>query len=170
MRHHHSENGDLVNIDKNTPDRIMARKEALHPTDGDFDHDFAPDDDGQTFDAARLKSIPRQALLILLRFVFPPPGGTRPLRVAQLRLIALAHLAGLEGVGDRTLTDLAQELKVTKSLLSLYSVRLTNQLGQAQVRGGKSRSARKVYSERALATHRAAGHRMTADKPAEDAL
>ena len=170
MRTYHTDNGDLVNIDSNTPDRIMARSEPLHPSDGDFDHELAPCDGGETFDAAGLKSIPRQALLILLRFIFPPPNGTRPLRVAQLRLIALAHLAGLEGVGDRTLTDLAQELACTKSLLSLYSVRLTDQLGQAQVRGGKNRAARETYRQRALATHRAAGHRMSADKASEEVL
>ena len=168
MRTYHTENGDLINIDENSPDRIAARREALHPEDLDFDHDLAPDDGGETFDAAGLKSIPRQALLHLLRFVFPAPGGTRPLRVAQLRLVALAHLAGLEGVGDRTLTDLARELACTKSLLSLYSVRLTDQLGQAQVRGGKNRAARETYRQRALATHRAAGHRMSADKAVED--
>ena len=160
-----------IGADEDTPAMIAARKEAIHETDGeDWDHEYAPDDGGETFDAGGLKSIPRQALLILLAFVFPPPGGPRPLRAAQIRLVALAHLAGLQGVADRTLTDLARELGCTKSLLSLYSVRLTDQLGQAQVRGGKSRSARKVYSERALATHRAAGHRMTADKLAEEAL
>lgn len=170
MRNHYSEAGRLISVDENSPDRIAARREALHPADHDFDANLAPEDDGQTFDAAGLKSIPRQALLILLRFIFPPPGGPRPLRVAQLRLVALAHLAGLESVGDRTLTDLAQELGCTKSLLSLYSVRLTDQLGQPQVRGGKSRSARETYRQRALATHRAAGHRMTADKAVEEAL
>ncbi len=170
MRNHFSEDGHLVSIDESTPDRIMARKEALHPTDGDFDADFGPDDDGETFEAAGLKSIPRQALLHLLNFIFPPPGGPRPLRAAQLRLVTLAHLAGLQGVGDRTLTDLARELGCTKSLLSLYSTRLTDQLGQAQVRGGKSRAARETYRQRALATHRALGHHMRADKLAEDAL
>ena len=172
MRTHWAgEDGHLINIDENTPARIAARKEALHPTDGDdWDRDLGPDDAPETIDAAGMRSIPKQALLILLAFVFPPPGGTRPLRVAQLRMVALAHLAGLEGIGDRTLTDLARELGCTKSLLSLYSVRLTDQLGQAQVRGGKNRAARETYRQRALATHRAAGHRMTADKAAEEAL
>ena len=170
MRNHYSEAGHLITIDQDSPDKIAARREALHPEDRDYDADLAPDDDSQTFDAAGLKSIPRQALLILLAFIFPPPGGPRPLRSAQIKLVTLAHLAGLQGVADRTLTDLARELGCTKSLLSLYSVRLTDQLGQAQVRGGKSRSARKVYSERALATHRRAGHRMTADKPVEEGL
>jgi hypothetical protein len=170
MRHHHSENGDLVNIDENSPDRIMARSEPLHPEDLDYDAEFGPTDGGETFAAAQLKAIPRQALLHLLNFIFPPPGGPRPLRAAQLRLVTLAHLAGLQGVGDRTLTDLARELGCTKSLLSLYSTRLTDQLGQAQVRGGKSRAARETYRQRALATHRALGHHMRADKLAEDAL
>jgi hypothetical protein len=170
MRNHFSEDGHLVSIDENSPDRIMARKEALHPSDGDFDHDFAPDDDGQTFDAARLKSIPRQALLHLLTFIFPTPGGPRPLRAAQLRLVTLAHLAGLEGIGDRTLTDLAAELGATRSLMSLYACRMVDQLGQAQVRGGKRREAREVYRKSATEAHRAAGHRMRADKPTEDAL
>ena len=163
------DHGAACGLDCNSPDRLLAKSEPLHEADGDFDADLGPEDDGETFDAAGLKSIPRQALLHLLRFVFPAPGGTRPLRVAQLRLVALAHLAGVEGIGDRTLTDLARELTCTKSLLSLYSVRLTDQLGQAQVRGGKNRAARETYRQRALATHRAAGHRMSADKLAEEA-
>jgi hypothetical protein len=170
MRNHFTEDGHLVTIDEASPDRLLARAEPLHETDKDFDADLAPCDDGETIEAAGLKSIPRQALLLLLAFIFPAPGGTRPLRVAQLRLVALAHLAGFEGVGDRTLTDLARELACTKSLLSLYSVRLTDQLGQAQVRGGKNRAARETYRQRALATHRAAGHRMSADKASEEVL
>jgi hypothetical protein len=170
MRNHFTEGGHLVNIDSDSPDRILAKSEAWHPADDGTDAALAPCNGDETFDAAGLKSIPRQALLLLLAFIFPAPGGTRPLRVAQLRLVALAHLAGFEGVGDRTLTDLARELACTKSLLSLYSVRLTDQLGQAQVRGGKNRAARETYRQRALASHRAAGHRMTADKLAEEAL
>jgi hypothetical protein len=171
--HWESHAGGFIRMgkDDNSPDKILAKKEAIHPDDGDdWDRDLAPDDDPGTFDAAGMRSIPTNALKILLNFIFKPPGGPRPLRAAHLRLIALAHLAGVDGVADRTLTDLARELGCTKSLLSLYSVRLTDQLGQAQVRGGKSRSARKVYSERALATHRAAGHRMTADKAIAEAL
>ncbi len=170
MRNHFSEDGHLVSVDKNSPARILAKSEAWHPEDDGTDADLGPDDGGETFAAAGLKSIPRQALLHLLTFIFPTPGGPRPLRAAQLRLVTLAHLAGLEGIGDRTLTDLAAELGATRSLMSLYACRMVDQLGQAQVRGGKRREAREVYRKSATEAHRAAGHRMSADKLAEEAL
>ncbi len=171
MRTAYFEDGNAVGIDTDSPDKIMARSQSLHELDGDdWDADLGPEDDGETIEAAGLKSIPRQALLILLNFIFPAPGGTRPLRVAQLRLVTLAHLAGLEGIGDRTLTDLAAELGATRSLMSLYACRMVDQLGQSQVRGGKRREARQVYRKTATEAHRRAGHCMTADKAAEAAL
>ena len=167
MRTAFFENGEAVELDNNTPDRILARSEPMHPEDRNFDADLAPCDGGEIFDAAGLKSIPRQALLILLGFIIPPPGGTRPLRVAQLRLVTLAHLAGLEGIGDRTLTDLAAELGATRSLMSLYACRMVDQLGQSQVRGGKRREAREVYKRTATEAHRRQGHKMKQDVAAE---
>ena len=170
------DHGAACGLDCNSPDRLLAKSEAWHPADDGTDADLAPDNGGETFDAAgvdapmgvsALKSIPRQALLILLGFIIPPPGGTRPLRVAQLRLVTLAHLAGLEGIGDRTLTDLAAELGATRSLMSLYACRMVDQLGQSQVRGGKRREAREVYKRTATEAHRRQGHKMKQDVAAE---
>ncbi len=169
MRTAFFENGAAVELDCNSPDRLLARSEPLHETDKDWDADFAPDDDGERIDFEGIQAVPRQALLILLNFIFPAPGGTRPLRVAQLRLVTLAHLAGLEGIGNRTLTDLAAELGATRSLMSLYACRMVDQLGQSQVRGGKRREAREVYRQTATAAHRRAGHRIHSDKAVEEA-
>ena len=55
--------------DNDSPDKIVARKENLHETDKDFDHELSPDDGGETINAAGIKSIPRDALKVLLRYI-----------------------------------------------------------------------------------------------------
>ena len=81
----------------------------------------------------------------------------------QLRTIVLAHAAGLEGVADKTLAELAGELGCTRALMSLYAVRLTDELNQEMVRGGKRRESRETYRQSAIAAHRRAGHAIKQD-------
>lgn len=135
-------------VDSKTPlDDLIAADEA---------EDFA-----ETFDAGELKSIPVDALLILLRFLIPIGSTSRKRwRVAQLRLCVLGHAAGLQGVGDKSLATLAEELGVTRSLLSHYATRLVDELGESQVRGGKCRESREVFRDAATNYHRRAGHKM----------
>ena len=120
------------------------------------------DDDPKGQDILALKSIPPDALLVLLRFIISKTSSRKMWRVAQLKLATLAHAAGMQGVGDKSLADLAKELGCTRSLLSLYSTRLADQLGLSQVRGGKTRSSREAYRQNAIKIHTAAGHQITA--------
>jgi hypothetical protein len=113
-------------------------------------------------DVLALRTIPPDALLVLLRFIIGTSSTRKRWRIAQLKLATLAHAAGMQGVGDKSLTELAKELGCTRSLLSLYSTRLADQLGLSQVRGGKTRSSREIYRQNAIKIHTAAGHQITA--------
>ena len=120
------------------------------------------DQEGSDVDLLALKSVPPDALLVLLRFIISKTSSRKRWRMAQLKLATLAHAAALETVGDKSLTELAKELACTRSLLSLYSTRLIDQLGLSQVRGGKCRSSRETYRQNAIKIHTAAGHQITA--------
>lgn len=111
------------------------------------------DDEADHQDILALKSIPPDALLVLLRFIISNTSVKKRWRVSQLKLATLAHAAGMQGVGDKSLTELAVELGCTRSLLSLYSIRLADQLGINQVRGGKCRESREKYRKCALQSH-----------------
>jgi hypothetical protein len=112
-------------------------------------------------DVLALKSIPPDALLVLLRFIISKTSSRKRWRVAQLKLATLAHAAGMETVGDKSLTELAAELGCTRSLLSLYSTRLADQLGLSQVRGGKCRQSRDTYRKNALLSHQKRGNNLS---------
>lgn len=118
------------------------------------------DDDRTDQDVLALRSIPPDALLVLLRFIIGSSSTRKRWRVAQLKLCTLAHAAGMQTVGDKSLTELAKELLCTRSLLSLYSTRLADSLGLSQVRGGKSRSSREIYRKRAIECHAKANHKI----------
>jgi hypothetical protein len=124
--------------------------------------DTDTDDERTDQDVLALKSIPPDGLLVLLRFIIGNTCTIKRWRVSQLKLATLAHAAGMQGIGDQSLTQLAKELGCTRSLLSLYSTRLADQLGLSQVRGGKTRSSREAYRQNAIKIHTAAGHQITA--------
>ncbi len=163
------ENGEAVELDFNSADRILARSEAMHPDDEDFDHDFAPEDDGDTIEAAGIKSIPRDALRTLLRFLVPnnSVSAKKRWRMAQLRLVLLSHMLDIDNIGQKSFEELGTELGCTRALLSFYSLRMIDGIGIDKTRNGKRREAREVYRQTATEAHRRAGHRMTADKAAE---
>jgi hypothetical protein len=119
------------------------------------------DDDPKGQDILALRSIPPDALLVLLRFIISKTSSRKRWRVAQLKLCTLAHAANMQTVGDKSLTDLAQELGCTRSLLSLYSTRLADQLGLSQVRGGKCRASRDIYRSNALLSHQKRGNTLS---------
>jgi len=112
-------------------------------------------------DASAITRMEPDSLLVLLRFIVAPGGGRCRWNVSKYRLILLAHLAGLEGVADLSLTELAKQLDCTRALLSHYGCKMVDELAQAQVRGGKSQASRENYRASATAAHRRAGHRMS---------
>jgi hypothetical protein len=116
------------------------------------------DEDADHQDILALKSIPPDALLVLLRFIISNRSKKKRWRVAQIKVCTLAHAAGMEGIGDKSLTELAEELGCTRALLSLYATRLADQLGLSQVRGGKCRESRETYRKNALKSHQARGN------------
>ena len=120
-------------------------------------------------DASAITRMEPDSLLVLLRFIVAPGGGRCRWNVSKYRLILLAHLAGLEGVADLSLTELAKQLGCTRGLLSHYSIKIVDELEQAQTRGGKSRASREAYRKSATAAHRRLGHVMT-DAPVTPGL
>lgn len=121
-------------------------------------------------DASGINDIPADALLVLLRFLVPAPRrkairNAKRWDIAQIRLIVLAHAAGLEGVADRSFAEIAAELGCTRAKLSLYATRMVDELGQDQVRGCKRRSSRAKYRDSATAYHSRAGHIMAVSPP-----
>jgi hypothetical protein len=118
-------------------------------------------EDDEQITLTRIEGIPRDCLTTILRFVIPASTGVRKWRVAQLRLICLAHLVGIDGVADLSITQIADELGITKAALSHWNVRIADELLQAQSRAGKSKHARAEYSRAATLYHARAGHRLS---------
>jgi hypothetical protein len=150
------ENDALVAVDWHDPSDIAIQREVELGID---------DEDDSNPDVLALKRIPSDALLVLLRFLISENRSPKQKwRIAQLRLAVLAHQAGLAGVGNLTMTELAEHLGCSKALISHYATRLVDQLAEAQTRGGKSRHAREVYRQTATDYHRRAGHAIGATK------
>lgn len=166
---HYSEEGHLVNIDENTPDRIAARREALHPEDIDFDTDLGPENDGERIDFEGIKAVPRDALKTLLMFLIPSNSvsAKKRWRMAQLRLSLLSHMLNVDGIGSKSFQQLGDELGCSRALLSLYSLRIVDGLSLNKAPNGKQRSARHAYSVSCTEAHRRAGHRVAADEGKE---
>ena len=142
-----STNGNPEPIDWDSPDEQMMRAEEI--------------EDDDTPDASSLAGIPPNALGVILRYLVPPAGSASRWRTATKRLICLAHAAGLDGIADRSLASIAAEIGCSRASLSHWAIRMADELGQEQVRGGKSRAARKAYSRSATATHKRLGHNMS---------
>lgn len=119
-------------------------------------------------DVLAMNQIPVDALQTLLRFIVGTDQSSKAKwRKATLRLAVLSHAINLDSVGELPLCKIAGHIGCTKSNLSLYSVRLCDELQQGQVRGGKSRKAREVYRELATAHHAAAGHKLRGNNTAQ---
>jgi hypothetical protein len=133
------------------------------PSDAAIEHEveLGIDDEGddENPDVLALKRIPADALLVLLRFLLPPgkTGKTR-WRIATLKLAVLANAADCDEIGGLKLADIARELGVSRALVSLYSLRLVDELGLSKVRAGKSRESRETFRRAAIEAHRRAGH------------
>ena len=150
--------------DHETPDKIIARTEAWHEDDDEgSDPLLSPAEDGLTIDLAGLRSIPTDALLILLRYIVQPDSATNRWRQAQVRVAVLSHMVNLDGIGSLSFAQLAQELGCSPALLSLRSIELIDGLAIDKTRNGKKRSSRETYRKTATEAHIRAGHRMTVD-------
>jgi hypothetical protein len=95
-------------------------------------------------------------LLALLRFVIPPETGSfsnKRWSKCTCRLLCLAHHAGLPDIASYSMSDLARQLNVSRSLMSHYSVQITDELSQSQSRGGRSIEAREHSRQAAIRSH-----------------
>jgi hypothetical protein len=144
------ENHELTAIDWHDPSDIAIEHEVELGID---------DEDDKNPDTLALLQIPPDALKVLLRFLLPPgkTGKTR-WRIATLKLATLANAAGVDEIGNMRLADIARELDVSRALISLYALRLVDELGLNKVAAGKSRESRETFRRAALEAHRRAGH------------
>ena len=151
------DNRELVDVELNSPDRILARSEPWHAEDIHTDHQLDPEDIGETFDAAGIKGIPLDALRQLLLFLIPKTtdSGSR-WKMATVRLAVVARILGIDQAGCDSLETLAKQLGVTRSLLSLRQLAIADQYGLGKLRSSRSASARKAYSISATNVHRRA--------------
>ena len=157
------EGSHLVDVELNSPDRIMARSEPWHEGDKDTCRHLSPADTAEDIDLAGLRSIPREALLILLRYIVQPGAAKHRWRQAQIRLAILAHMVNLDGIGELSFQALGEELGCTRALLSMRSLELIDGLSIDKTRNGKKRSSRETYRKTATKAHTLAGHTMTVD-------
>ncbi len=138
-------------IDYDSPDEILMARESENenPNTGAFS-DIAPD-----------------TLLTILRFLIPPfeTSGKKRFKVAMYKMMVLAHACGMDEIGDRSLSQLAAEVGVSRALLSHYAVRLTDQLQEETPRGGKCRSSRDTFRRKACEYHAKAGHALGKTPP-----
>jgi hypothetical protein len=164
--YYNGDDGHLVEVDWQSPDRVAAGKEALHEDDVDFDADLAPYDKGETIDVTGIREIPRDALQRLVLFLIPTNSHpAKRWRIAQLRLAIVAQMVDADGIGTQSFEDLAQELKCTRAILSYHSLKMIDAIGIDKLRNGKPRRTREIYRESAIAVHKRLGHKMTQDAP-----
>ena len=122
-------------------------------------------EDAENIDFKAVQGVPRDALLVLLRFIIPATAISpkKRWRRAQLRLAVLAHFLDVDGLGERSFKELGDQLGCTKALLSLYSLRMIDGLGINKTRHGKSKIARQSYRQSAIESHKRQGHIVKAD-------
>ena len=154
---------NILDVELNSPDRILARSEPWHPDDEDTDRHLDPADTAEQIDLAGLRSIPRDALIILLRYIVQPGAAKHRWRQAQIRLAILAHMVNLDGIGGLSYAALAEELGCTRALLSMRSLELIDGLNIEKTRNGKRRSTRETYRRTATEAHARAGHRINVE-------
>lgn len=82
-----------------------------------------------------------EAIGALLAVVVAPDSQQTTVQSALCRTVALAHVLHAPGIGEKSLTELAQALGVTRALLSSYCVRLRDFAG-LDCRAGRRATAR----------------------------
>ena len=121
-----------------------ADPSALHP----MEYLEPLDDEAADLDVAGIGTIPPDALRIFCSFLLPKSGGPSRWKTATVRLAVLCHSLRVDDVGGMSLTRIAEELGVSRSLPSLLTCELRD-FAQLDCRGGKTGTARQVYAERA---------------------
>ena len=113
----------------------------------------AEEDEPDGIDADDLEELGRcnpEVLQILMRVVFFADLGRGPqLKACFARLIAVAHALHIPGIGERSLTDLAEEIGMTKALLSHYATQVRD-FAKLDHAAGKSLEGREAYREAQL--------------------
>ena len=143
----------LVDVELNSPDRILARSEPWHADDDSTDRHLDPEDTGETIDLNGIKGIPRGALGQLLRFLLPVTSKPGRWKMASVRLAVVCRMLDVDDLGKLPLETLAKELGVTRSLLSMRQLQIADSYGMGKLRSGKSAAARKSYSASATKAH-----------------
>jgi hypothetical protein len=124
----------------------LAEAEFVHPADLlDEPEDGATDIDES--ELAKLGCYDGELVACILRVCFFPAMGRRGVNLSAAfhRLIALAHCLKIEGVGDRSLENIAVRIGCTRSVLSHFCVRIRD-AAALDHRGGKSDQARRKLS------------------------
>ena len=117
-----------------------------HPVDF-----LEPEDEERdlALDVAGIGRIPVDAIRVFLTLLIPCRGsGPTRWKTATARLLALAHAVNFESVRSIPLTQLAEEIGLSRASLSLMNVRLRD-AGGLDHRNGKSDAAREAYSKSA---------------------
>ena len=153
---------DLVDVELNSPDRILARSEPWHAEDIDTDRHLAPADTAEKIDLNGIKGIPRDALRQLLLFLLPRTDKPTKWQQAAVRLAVVSRILNIDNMGNVPLETLAKQLNVTRSLLSLRQLEIADGFGLGKLRSSKSAAARKNYSTSATIAHRKAQERRKA--------
>jgi hypothetical protein len=120
--------------------------EFVHPADSidePEEEETGIDDDELT----RLGAYDPELIGTILRVCFFPSMGRRGVNLSAAfhRLIALAHCLKIEGVGDRSLENIAVRIGCTRSVLSHFCVRIRD-AASLDHRSGKSAASRQKLS------------------------
>lgn len=153
---------DLVDVELNSPDRIVARSEPWHPDDKDTDRHLAPEDTADQIDLNGIKGIPRDALRQLLLFLIPRTEKPGKWKMAACRLAVVSRILNVDDMGKLPLEVIAKQLGVTRSLLSLRQLEIADGFGLGKLRSSKSAQARINYKTSATNAHRKAQERRQA--------
>jgi hypothetical protein len=124
----------------------MAEDAFVHPGDS-IDE---PEEDATDIDEdelTRLGAYDGELVACILRVCFFPSMGRRGINLSAAfhRLIALAHCLKIEGVGDKSLENIAKRVGCTRSVLSHFCVRIRD-AAALDHRSGKSDQARQRLS------------------------
>jgi hypothetical protein len=148
---------------------LSPNSKTQHPIDWSDPSQLAMQTEEQNeefIDAGSIKNIPVSALKDLIRFVLPQ-GKSESVRWRSglMRLAVVSHLACVDEDGGKTLSQIADELKVSRAALSWHHVRILDQLGLGESRSSKSREARAKYSVSCRESHRRQGHQIKSTPP-----
>ena len=110
-----------------------------------MDHLEPEADDIGGDDLERLRRCDPENLAVLLRVLVLPCEKSLRSKAIVARVVALAHCLHLEGIGDKSLDELAGKIGATKALLSHYICQLRD-YGGLDHYAGKSIEGRAAYS------------------------